>query len=1025
MLLQRVFDELDLRGGSLVPVSAIPSSDSDPCVWGELGDWLLLADRVGAEHVFFVHDDPVLVFSSLPSTATEDEVMELYRRAWSMARPRCLFVEVHDELRVYNLSEPPVAPGEPDRTVSPLEVIDRVTNVRTTLQRFHRDRFESGAAFEDPALARSAGRADRRLLDDVRAATAALIGSALAPQHAHALIERAILVRYLEDRGVLTERYFDDLLSNAATRPDMRGPQDLGHPSRFIEFLSDKQLTYALFDQLAIDFNGDLFVPDPIEREVVADTHLRLLGELLSGTASAVQEPLFLWAYDFSVVPTGLISSMYELFYRQEVEGKPDSTYYTSADLVEFVLADVLRPEVLDKQPIICDPACGSGIFLVEAYRRIVRHETARREAPLTTDELRNLLLGRLAGCDIDRSAVRLAAFSLYVAFLNYQTPQDIRSARPLPPLIARPDDASPSEPLHVADAFSSLNGGELTRGLAGLPWSAGSFDVIVGNPPWTEPRKGPKSLAETWAERRGHAVGHRSPSQLFLWRALDLLADSGVASMLVSAKVFFNVGSRTFREQWLSQARLQRVINFSEVRRDFFERAIAPFALVRFAHAGEQPLGPLIYETARRVPKGRKGAPALARLDRRIVDQRALITRDVRWKTYSAGDQRDDALVNRLELEGRLSDLLSGGLRPQYGYQRARPEERDAREPTAEWTNLPSLAAFTSWGPLSAEKFEELPAHVKFSPPPALFTGLRLLVRRPVASGFGPHARLVSSPLAFRHTTYAIPMARVPPWQADIALGTLLSSLGRYWLYMVSGSWGTWSDEVYAEQLLDLPLRLRAGHPANERISAAVGLLPGATDARQQKLGGPPMADVGPILGVINDAVAELFELSEVERDLVEDFWFSMRRDGSMAISGPQPQMTMAANAEGDLARYVDVFKRSWRPILGSSAELDAHVWRDARSQIIAAAFETRAPDDPPPSVEDACAAWSEVLDRYELATDNASVGGLLSYGVVRAVSDHAIVVVKRNERRLWSATAARDDAEATAAQAMALQRA
>ncbi len=55
------------------------------------------------------------------------------------------------------------------------------------------------------------------------------------------------------------------------------------------------------------------------------------------------------------------------------------------------------------------------------------------------------------------------------------------------------------------------------------------------------------------------------------------------------------------------------------------------------------------------------------------------------------------------------------------------------------------------------------------------------------------------------------------------MALGILLSSLGRYWLFMVSGSWGTWTDEVRAEQLLDLPLRLEAQHPATARVIAAV----------------------------------------------------------------------------------------------------------------------------------------------------------------------------------------------------------
>jgi hypothetical protein len=68
---------------------------------------------------------------------------------------------------------------------------------------------------------------------------------------------------------------------------------------------------------------------------------------------------------------------------------------------------------------------------------------------------------------------------------------------------------------------------------------------------------------------------------------------------------------------------------------------------------------------------------------------------------------------------------------------------------------------------------------------------------------------------------------------------------------------------------------------------------------------------------------------------------------------------------------------------------------------------------------------AWSEVLASYALSLDDQRLDGLLAYGTLRAATDSAIVVVKRNERRLWSPTAARQDAEATTAQVMALQRA
>ncbi len=1030
-LLDRVYVALDLESGALLPTCASPRGLAQPDAWRDHGDWLLLGHRLGAERIFFVGDDPVLVFSQLPPQTTEDEIMRLYRRAWSMAGPRCLFVDIGDALRVYVLDKPPPTPDDLEGTIEPIEIIDRAADVRSALAGFHRDRFESGAAFEDPELAQSAGRADKRLLRDVRGATAALIDAGLAAPQAHALIERAILVRYLEDRGVLTDRYFQEVAqADPAWTALLEAPLDIvdfGTSSQFIRCLGDPLLTQALFDRLARNFNGDLFLLANDETDLSDKDHLKLLSDLLRGVTAHAQDPLFLWAYDFSVVPTSLVSTMYELFYNQEVQGEKSSTYYTPPELVEFVLGDVLTPEVLAREPVACDPACGSGIFLVEAYRRIVRHEAAKQGAPLSTQRLRTILLERIAGCDIDESAIRLAAFSLYVAFLNYQTPQDIETAGLLPPLIHRGGADPRPAPLVVADAFTPLDDEVLDDSgtLVALPWTSKSFDVVIGNPPWTEPKRGPKTSGERWARRRKLPYGDRSPSQLFLWRTLDLLAPDGVAAVLVSAKVLFNTRttSRAFRRRWLSDTRVSRVINFSEVRHDFFERAVAPFALIRFSHARNDDADTFVYETARPVLGGRRGSAGLARLDRRVVDQRAVLSSDHLWKIYSAGDHRDEALVARLGLERRLGDLRPDEPKSQYGYQRAKPTERASHEPPAAWRNLRSLRTFDSWGPVRDDWFETVTPYVKFDPAPALFLEPTLAVRRGVTPGFGPQARLLTEQLAFRHTIYGIPIGHRPEWEGKVALGILLSSVGRYWLFMVSGSWGTWKDEVRAEQLLDLPVRLDADHPATARIVTAVDKLPHATaEPRTQLAFEAPGLPLDGVLDEINDAVSDLFELKPAERDLVWDFWAARDHEAS----GPVELSQQPDDAHSSpMARYAEIFRRAWRPLLADTAELDAHFGLDSRARVLAAVFETRSPDAQATTDLMGEAHWSDVLDKYAVALDEHTANRLLSYGELRAVTNSAIIVVKRNERRLWSATAARHDAEATTAQLMARQHA
>ena len=1028
-LLERVYADLDLVGGSLVPVTDAPSADGDD--WGELGDWLLLAARINADRIFFLGEDPVIVFSSLPSGSDEHAVFDCYRRNWSLARPRCLFLAIGDEVRVYSLASPPSASGADLKAPEPLEIVTRAADVADKLAGFHRERLESGAAFEDAEMAEQSGRADQQLLRDVRIATNALVGAGLTPRTAHTLIERAILVRYLEDREILTEDYFDAIAARHPAPSDnfvANGlPPDFGRPSRFIGFLGDKSITYDLFHQLAHDFNGDLFLTQPEERDSVTADQLQLLRDLLQGRTGAAQQPLFLWAYDFSVIPTTLISNMYELFYREEVSEGKSSTYYTPPALVELVLADVLDGKALDLEPTVCDPACGSGIFLVDAYRRIVRHEMQRQRRPLTSQRLRELLLSRIAGCDVDEAAIRLAAFSLYVAYLSYQSPQDIRQAGPLPRLIHGAEQDQGLAPLVVRDAFVPRIG-EFSPGDAEerLPWPVHGFDVVVGNPPWTE-IKGKSTQAERWASEHGHAIGDRNPSQLFLWLALNLLKHDGVAALLISAKAMLNTRttSRVFREQWLRQVNVEHVINFSSVRRDFFASAVAPFMLIRFRRAGRNPNEMVIYETARPVTPGRRGSSALARLDRQVVPQSSLTTRDYLWKTYSAGSFRDDALMARLEIEDRLRELVSD-YPAGFGFQRASDQQR-GREPSESLRRLRVLSKFDSWGPLRDEWFEDAPASLRHIPNERLFRGRRLLVRWGVSPRFGPHARLETGPVAFRHTTYAVSLDHISSQQAKVIIGTLLSSLGRYWLYMVSGSWGAWRDQVRVNDVLNLPLRLTSvPRSALRRIEEGVDGLQHMTPPRRNGLASAIPTE----MAAIDEGIAELFELSDAELDLITDFWSSQSPDSTL----PLPPIEVPRGVEADLDvcphegiwPYLRVFVKAWNRRLSGQGEFSWRVWRDLRAGVVAVVLETRAIDGAASgdATKDDAEHWASALRRLGVRWGTSQARSILRYGMVRAVTDTAVVVVKRDESFSWTASAARQDADATAAQLMSINR-
>jgi hypothetical protein len=391
----------------------------------------------------------------------------------------------------------------------------------------------------------------------------------------------------------------------------------------------------------------------------------------------------------------------------------------------------------------------------------------------------------------------------------------------------------------------------------------------------------------------------------------------------------------------------------------------------------------------------------------------------------YAWGNHRDEALLARLDIEDRLGSALpSDGPRPGYGYQRG------PAEPSAGLKALPSLKTFAPWGHLDPSDFEAPPTGTKRQPDERLYDGQRILVKRGVSGTFGPYSRLVEEPLSFRHQIYCLPMHSAEPWQARVVAGILLSSLGRYRLFMTSSAWGMWYDQVYLHEVLDLPVRVRRENPATERLVAAVDQLRGLPSqpslAPSTSLGPDPFA-LRRVLHDLDTAVFDLFDLADEERDLVVDFWArftgqrtSLPLSGAVASHGIEPP-----DDHDDVSRYLQTFLGEWNDLLWTrEARLDWEVVRDPNVPVTAAVFRVIRADGESAHESNMPRRWREALNRFAKASDLQQDSGERLYreGLLRAVSDNSIVIVKRDELRLWTRSAAREDAEATLLQATML---
>jgi N-6 DNA Methylase/Eco57I restriction-modification methylase len=1102
-LLDEAYSSLGYSEGVLLDAVSVPSATSNEInEWLEKGDWLSLANKIGAEKVFFVNNDPVIVFCAFQDSHDIKGLINTFRQAWCMARPSCLFLALPGELRVYTLNKTPARDSEEWQKTTPLAIANKAAEVALKLQAFRREEVESGHLFSDIRFGNIDERADRRLIQDLSNVRQALLSAGLPKQYAHSLIGRSIFVRYLEDRGVLIPKYFEqvaakrpewqELLSTPLEKPALT--IDLGK-RRYHNVLLNKEFTYALFNQLAEDFNGNMFPRDADEEEAVDEQkHLAPLRQFLLGEGNSDQQSLFFWAYDFEIIPVELISSIYEEFYHSATEGEEDDkgTHYTPSVLVDYILSRVLTKERLAQNPKVLDPACGSGIFLVEAFRRIVRYRVQQQQGELlSSEELRKIIRDQIAGIELNLEAARVAAFSLYLALLHYQSPPDILEHKRLPNLIYEEDhleDEYHYSCLFNANTFSLTleerkelrNLLEKKKAFAGradiqrlldsssvLNIRLSDYDVIVGNPPWDEagtsqPKKDAQEIstkdsaqAVKWAKAFSLPVGENSNSQLFIHRALSLVKESGAIGLLVHSSVIFNQRSTSqeFRQYWLSKSTLREIVNFVHVRRLFFDKAIAPFIFLHFGRRQEHyEDSRFVYQSARLTKAAEQmRIVVLTNADRRIIRQAEIKNKDYLWKTYWWGSHRDAALLAFLDAGTTLRDVLrAGDPEPGYGFQFG------SKTPSKTLQKLRPLKSknLKFYGPLKDDWFESPPKGVKRQPDERLYKGQRLLVVRGIKASYGAYARLERTPFSFRHTIYCVPLPSIPQWQAKLILGMFWSSLGRYRMFMTSGSWGAWYDQTVPSDILLMPIRL--AQSSKEEVVQAVVTAVDSIRSYDGKTNGhfddeddsaPTLFDNLPEeeslltlhLQKLDEAIYDLFSLSESQRALVEDFKeyiFDLFSKGANSTAldrvrtsidvsyGVISTLTPRQALNDELGRYLYTFLNIWNQELEPDGEFNWHVIRPASIPMMAFVFSTQEKGSTVAPLLDEEDEWEWVLEQCEVALLQPVSQRVYIEGMIRVVTDTFIVIIKRDERRLWTRSMAREDAEATMLQAIHLQQ-
>ena len=554
--------------------------------------------------------------------------------------------------------------------------------------------------------------------------------------------------------------------------------------------------------------------------------------------------------------------------------------------------------------------------------------------------------------------------------------------------------------------------------------------DVVVGNPPWGAPGNKADAITKrrhqvvlNWCSKNDKPIGNKEPSQAFLWRALGFLKDGGKAGMLVSAGVLFKHSSTTqaFREQWMNSVRLEEVFNFTHVRDFFFKGAKSPFIAVCFAKE-KQNNHAVNYWSAKQVTALKEmQAVLLSKFDAHILRGENLACGKL-WKSYWFGRFSDYEFIKQLQQNIPFATIMNDN-KSGRGYQTYTGKHKGEKLGVSKTVKHISTR-------YELIEFLPPPQKVYNLGPTECYQGNRLLVKEGILEEGDVQGQIIAryenEPFSFYRSIYGIKLSSEATYEYKLLLGILWSSFSRYYFFTTSANWGLWNHKLLFDELKQLPVVVDRDNPATDKVISIVDKLrnyhPQKRDILHQN--GIPEKKIEikrrKWEAKLDEAVFELYGLNEEQKDLVRDccevtlpfFYKPFDSIGAMPAVCNDELLWIET--------YVKIFARRWNAYLGEDEEIRAEIHVGAHGNMLAVEF---FPADKGDSwnLKPKSDSWGYILDQIGKALPQPmGTSQILLDGLVHVISDEGIIIIKRNEKRFWMRSLAREDADATLCKAM-----
>ena len=215
----------------------------------------------------------------------------------------------------------------------------------------------------------------------------------------------------------------------------------------------------------------------------------------------------------------------------------------------------------------VCDPACGSGAFLVAAFDVLLaEYNNVNEQIAAITGNLevfnadREILNSNLFGVDLNAESIEITKLSLWLKTAKHGKPLETLEAN-----------------LQVGNSVVSSADGGLDYDSKAFDWAAafpeivarGGFDVVLGNPPYVRMER--LKAIKPYLEARYAVAADRADLYCYFFeQALRLLRNGtagGRIGFIASSSFFKTDSGQKLREYLLANAQIEVVVDFGDAQ--------------------------------------------------------------------------------------------------------------------------------------------------------------------------------------------------------------------------------------------------------------------------------------------------------------------------------------------------------------------------------------------------------------------------------------------------------------------------